>query len=122
MALAIPRLRHHYEVEKELAGRLRGAGLVRALEGALLPPSNRTRDVSRPRRAPARRDRGAGPRLAASCIDLSFHRSLLEPAAGERIANFNDSYARPDVGAHQSGSPPMQFGVDAYRAPPPRGF
>jgi hypothetical protein len=39
-----------------------------------------------------------------------------------RIANFNDSYARPDVGAHQSGSPPMQFGVDAYRAPPPRGF
>jgi hypothetical protein len=40
----------------------------------------------------------------------------------ERIANFNDSYARPDVGAHQSGSPPMQFGVDAYRAPPARSF
>jgi hypothetical protein len=32
------------------------------------------------------------------------------------IPNFNDLYPQPaDVGAHQSGTPPMQFGVDAYR-------
>ena len=36
----------------------------------------------------------------------------------ERIPNFNDRYPRPDVGAHQSGTPPMRFGVDA--AAPPR--
>jgi hypothetical protein len=33
--------------------------------------------------------------------------------AAERIPNFNDAYARPDVGAHQSGTPPMRFGLDA---------
>jgi hypothetical protein len=31
----------------------------------------------------------------------------------ERIPNFNDAYARPDVGAHQSGTPPMKFGLEA---------
>ena len=30
------------------------------------------------------------------------------------IPNFNDSTTTPDMGAHQSGTPPMQFGVDAY--------
>jgi hypothetical protein len=35
--------------------------------------------------------------------------------AGEAIPNFNDRYPRPDAGAHQSGAPPMQFGVHAYR-------
>jgi len=34
--------------------------------------------------------------------------------AGVAIANFNDQYALPDIGAHQSGTPPMVFGV-----PPP---
>jgi hypothetical protein len=29
------------------------------------------------------------------------------------IPNFNDQYARPDVGAQQSGAPPLQFGVQA---------
>jgi hypothetical protein len=33
--------------------------------------------------------------------------------AAERIPNFNDRYPRPDVGAHQSGTPPMRFGVEA---------
>ena len=28
-----------------------------------------------------------------------------------RIANFNDAYAAPDIGAHQSGSAAMCFGV-----------
>jgi hypothetical protein len=31
----------------------------------------------------------------------------------EPIPNFNDQYARPDVGAQQSGAPPLQFGVQA---------
>jgi Right handed beta helix region len=31
--------------------------------------------------------------------------------AAERIPNFNDTYARPDVGAHQSETPPMKFGA-----------
>jgi hypothetical protein len=31
----------------------------------------------------------------------------------ERIPNFNDQYPKPDVGAHQSGTPPMRFGAEA---------
>jgi hypothetical protein len=31
----------------------------------------------------------------------------------QRIPNFNDRYARPDVGAHQSGTPVMLFGLNA---------
>ena len=31
---------------------------------------------------------------------------------GLRIPNFNDKYAAPDVGAHQSGTPGMKFGVN----------
>lgn len=38
--------------------------------------------------------------------------------AAQPLANFNDAYASPDVGAHQSGTSPMQFGVDAY----PNGY
>jgi hypothetical protein len=39
---------------------------------------------------------------------------------GARIANFNDDYtgAAPDVGAHEGGTPPMRFGIDAASAPP----
>jgi len=38
--------------------------------------------------------------------------------AGKRIPNFNDRFsgAGPDIGAHESGSRPMQFGVDAHQA------
>jgi hypothetical protein len=32
---------------------------------------------------------------------------------GARIPNFNDGAAAPDVGAHQSGSPSMKFGIAA---------
>ena len=31
----------------------------------------------------------------------------------QRLANFNDDYAAPDVGAHQSGTGSMSFGVNA---------
>ncbi len=30
---------------------------------------------------------------------------------GQRLNNFNDDVSAPDVGAHQSGKPPMKFGV-----------
>lgn len=38
--------------------------------------------------------------------------------AGVVIPNFNDNHhgAAPDVGAHEAGSPRMEFGVDAYRS------
>jgi hypothetical protein len=35
---------------------------------------------------------------------------------GVHIPNFNDRYPQPDAGAHQSGTAPMQFGIDAYRS------
>jgi len=37
--------------------------------------------------------------------------------AGVVIPNFNDNYsgAAPDMGAFEAGSPPMEFGVDAYQ-------
>jgi hypothetical protein len=40
--------------------------------------------------------------------------------AGLGIPNFNDGYAGagPDVGAHEAGAPPMEFGADAYRIRP----
>jgi hypothetical protein len=43
--------------------------------------------------------------------------SSLGYGAGEVIPNFNDHYngAAPDIGAHEAGSPPMEFGVDAYQ-------
>ena len=36
--------------------------------------------------------------------------------AGAVIPNFTDGYTgtAPDIGAHESGTPPMQFGVKAY--------
>ena len=39
---------------------------------------------------------------------------------GLRLFGFNDDYtgAGPDMGAHEAGTPPMQFGVDAYRDRP----
>jgi hypothetical protein len=33
-------------------------------------------------------------------------------AKAQRLPNFNDAYSAPDVGAHQSGSPAMKFGVN----------
>jgi hypothetical protein len=37
--------------------------------------------------------------------------------AAARIANFNDAYATPDIGAHQSGTAAMCFGVSCPPAP-----
>ncbi|HEY3077948.1 MAG TPA: hypothetical protein VGJ74_22460, partial [Burkholderiales bacterium] len=34
---------------------------------------------------------------------------------GARIPNFNDAYATPDMGAHQSGTSAMSFGVNGTR-------
>lgn len=38
--------------------------------------------------------------------------------AGLRLPNFNDGYTDPgpDIGAHEAGTPAIEFGVDAYRA------
>jgi hypothetical protein len=37
--------------------------------------------------------------------------------AAEVLPNFNDGFtgAAPDIGAHEAGTPPLEFGVDAYR-------
>jgi len=37
---------------------------------------------------------------------------------GQMLPGFNDDYSGngPDVGAHETGTPPFQFGVDAYRS------
>lgn len=37
--------------------------------------------------------------------------------AGVALPNFNDRFtgAAPDIGAHEAGSPPMEFGINAYR-------
>ncbi len=39
---------------------------------------------------------------------------------GERLPNFNDDYtgAGPDTGAHEAGTPPMEFGANAYQNTP----
>jgi hypothetical protein len=41
--------------------------------------------------------------------------------AGLRLANFNDNLTGqgPDIGAHEASTPPMEFGVNAYRAKEP---
>ncbi|MFL5309866.1 MAG: Ig-like domain-containing protein [Myxococcales bacterium] len=41
--------------------------------------------------------------------------------AGTPILNFNDQYALPDIGAHQSGTPPMKFGPAAATSGGPVG-
>jgi hypothetical protein len=37
-----------------------------------------------------------------------------------RLPNFNDGYTgqAPDIGAHEAGTPPLEFGVDAYKEEP----
>ena len=48
-----------------------------------------------------------------------FHLAPKSPGldAGVRLPNFNDGFAgaAPDMGAHEAGAPPMEFGVEAYR-------
>ena len=45
--------------------------------------------------------------------DFSLKKNSPGFGAAERIPNFNDQYPKPDVGAHQSGTPPMRFGAEA---------
>lgn len=58
------------------------------------------------------------PDLGARPGDFSLKRGSPGYQAAERIPNFNDRYPHPDAGAQQSGAPPMQFGVQAYRPAP----
>jgi hypothetical protein len=55
------------------------------------------------------------PDLAARPGDFTLKPGSPGYRGGTPLANFNDRFAHPDAGAHQSGTPPMQFGVDAYR-------
>jgi hypothetical protein len=51
-----------------------------------------------------------------------FPLSLTSPGcdAGVRLPNFNDDLTgkAPDLGVHEAGAPPMEFGVDAYKRKP----
>ena len=60
---------------------------------------------------------GGYPDLAAAPGDFSLSRASPGYGSAARLANFNDLYARPDVGAHQSGTPPMRFGPAGARPP-----
>jgi hypothetical protein len=56
------------------------------------------------------------PDLAARPGDFSLKSMSPGYRAAEPIPNFNDAFGpTPDVGAHQSGTLPLEFGVDAYR-------
>ena len=54
------------------------------------------------------------PDLAARPRDFTLKPGSPGYGRAVPLANFNDAYPRADVGAHQSGTPPMQFGLDAY--------
>ncbi|MFL5311896.1 MAG: malectin domain-containing carbohydrate-binding protein [Myxococcales bacterium] len=59
---------------------------------------------------------GNGPgEFALAPNSLGFDQGVVLPG-------FNDGYAglKPDMGAFEAGSPPMEFGVDAYRTPLPQ--
>lgn len=49
--------------------------------------------------------------------EFALHASSPGYDQGVVIPNFNDNYsgAAPDTGAHEAGSPPMEFGVNAYQ-------
>ncbi|HEU0259480.1 MAG TPA: hypothetical protein VFR57_08705, partial [Burkholderiales bacterium] len=54
------------------------------------------------------------PDLGAQPGNFQLRKGSPGYGAAEPIANFNDGFgARPDVGAHQSGQPPMRFGREA---------
>ena len=54
------------------------------------------------------------PDLGAQPGNFQLRRGSPGYGAAEPIPNFNDGFgARPDVGAHQSGQPPMRFGREA---------
>lgn len=55
---------------------------------------------------------------ANSTVDVSLVPSSLGYDSGLQLPNFNDGYTAtaPDVGAHEAGTPPLEFGVNAYTA------
>lgn len=55
----------------------------------------------------------------AAIGDFTLRAGSLGRGKAQRLPNFNDEYATPDAGAHQSGSAKMEFGVDAYRTAKP---
>lgn len=55
----------------------------------------------------------AYPDLAARPGDFSLKPGSPGYGAAAPIPNFNDRFARPDVGAQQSGTPTMEFGIEA---------
>ncbi|SFM06021.1 fibronectin type III domain-containing protein [Rugamonas rubra] len=55
----------------------------------------------------------------AAIGDFTLRAGSLGRGKAQRLPNFNDEYATPDAGAHQSGTGKMEFGVDAYRTPKP---
>lgn len=57
------------------------------------------------------------PDLAARPGDFTLSPASPGYGAAEPIPNFNDRYPRPDVGAHQSGTPPMRFGRERWKGP-----
>jgi hypothetical protein len=59
------------------------------------------------------------PDLEAQPGNFSLQRSSRGHGVAAPIANFNDRYPAPDVGAHQSGTPPLEFGLRAYRGVKP---
>ncbi|MHC4657237.1 MAG: LamG domain-containing protein, partial [Planctomycetota bacterium] len=67
--------------------------------------------------------RGVPTYVPSSGYDRTSNRGIFELSssslgydAGEVIPNFNDNFIgeAPDVGAHEAGTPPMEFGVDVW--------
>ncbi|MFL5310941.1 MAG: malectin domain-containing carbohydrate-binding protein [Myxococcales bacterium] len=54
--------------------------------------------------------------------EFALDRNSLGFDQGVVLPGFNDGYTglKPDMGAFEEGSPPMEFGVDAYRNPTPQ--
>ena len=55
----------------------------------------------------------AGPKDGGGEPSIATDLTPTSPGYGKgvRIPNFNDDYAAPDMGAHQSGTPAMKLGV-----------
>jgi hypothetical protein len=58
---------------------------------------------------------GSYPDLAAQPGSFALKPGSPGHGVAEHIPNFNDRYAQPDVGAHQSGTAPMRFGAGPSR-------
>jgi hypothetical protein len=106
--------------------------ISRSLGSAQLGPGDADRDLcsSRFLRTEENDSIDRTPRFADATLGDSGNYVLAPRSPGhgaaELIPNFNDQFTgpdgkalRPDVGAHQSGTPRMKFGVAAYRSSRP---